>query len=212
MSFPRKALIVLIPDTHHYSPDTHSRSRESRFTMPNQFIQQVFTFLLIVLLSGCSSRVYRQEISVLNNHIENEYFTVDIPYGWEVYHSESHIGNKYFDFLDPHYPKFRIRIAIGLDTYSLDNDDQLSPWARLSLLFTQLVTKKYDIKSRSERHININGKPATDDAYSTDDFTGHLVSLLGKNYTYYIYYWSWNDFSQDTKDRIEQVVYSVSVP
>ena len=172
----------------------------------------VSRFFWVIFLAGCTEQIPPAPISPLNQHFQNEYFSIDVPDDWKAYKSSSPKGNRYFDFLDPHYPKYRIRVAVGQDELSLKEDDsQTSAWARAELLFSQLFSKDYDIKSRASQHVTINGKPAIINSVETDEFVGSEVILTGANGSYLVCFWLWKDFSPETQERIRQIVFSLNV-
>ena len=187
----------------------------SRWMAPDfKNIISILGVLCLFAFSGCAADLPPPpEISSLNQHFENEYFSIDVPWGWKVYASTSRSGNRYFDFLDPQYSKFRIRIAIAQDMASLSDDSsEVSFWGRICLLFADWFSKDFAVRSRSDMKTQINGKLATIHVVNTDEFSGYVVTIPGKWDFYNIYYWLWKDFPQETKARIEQIVYSMKVP
>lgn len=165
-------------------------------------IISILGLLCLFAFSGCAKDLPPPppEISSLNQHFENEYFSIDVPWGWKVYTSTSRSGNLHFDFLDPHYPKFRIRISIAQDAASLSDDSsEVSVWGRICLLFSDLFTKDFDIKSRSNVITQINGKSATIYEVNTDEFAGYVATISGNVDTYDIYYWLWKIFRKKPK-------------
>jgi hypothetical protein len=169
--------------------------------------------LCLFVFSGCAPDIPPPEVSLAKQHFENEYFSIDVPWGWKLYTSTSKSGNLHFDFLDPHYSKFRIRISIAQDPASLSDDSsEVSIWGKICLLFSDLFTKDYTVKSRSDEVTQINGKSVTIHVLNTDEFAGYVATTSGEWGTYNIYYWLWEDFPQETKDRIGQIVYSIRVP
>lgn len=164
--------------------------------------------------SGCTQpNLPPPEITWLNQHIKNEYFSIDVPWGWRTYVSRSRNGNLHYDFLDPHYAKFRVRITITKDVASLSGEsDDVSIWGRICLLFSDLFTPNYAVRSRDNLRTKINGKVTTIEAVNTDEFSGYIANISGEEASYIVYYWLWKDFPQETKDRIRQIVYSMNVP
>jgi hypothetical protein len=169
--------------------------------------------LCLFVFSGCAKDLPRPDISPLNHHFENEYFSIDFPWGWKAYTSTSRSGNLHFDFSDPQYPKYRIRISFAKDAASLSDDSsEVSLWGRICLLFSNLFSKDFAVRSRSNIETQINGKSAAIYVINTDEFDGYIATISGKLGTYNIYYWLWKDFPQETKDRFGQIVYSIRVP
>jgi hypothetical protein len=182
-------------------------------TLDFKNIISILGVLCLFVFSGCAKDLAPPEISSLNQHFENEYFSIDIPWGWKVYESTSRSGNLHFDLLDPHYPKFRIRISIAKDAASLSDDSsEVSVWGRICLFFSDLFSKNFAVKARSTVITQINGKRADIYVVNTDEFAGYVATISGELGTYDIYYWLWEEFPQETKDRIGQIIYSIRVP
>lgn len=187
--------------------------RPSSITMDFKTIISTLGVLCLFAFSGCSSDFLPPQIDSSNQHFENKYFSIDVPGNWKAYVSASRNGNRRFDFLDPNYAKIRIRVTVSQDPASLSDDsNDLNVWERLCLMFEDLFSKDFAIRSRANIKTQINGKPANINVINTDEFDGYVGSILGKSYSYKFYYWQWKDFSQETKDRIEQVIYSIKVP